>query len=272
MKKEWIEGTLGKGWDVVPAGGATGEAYFASREETKLFLKVNASPFLAVLSAEGLVPKLVWTKRVENGDVLSAQQWINSRKLKPEEMNTEEIALLLRKIHTSSDLLEMFTRIQRQVLLPTDLLRMIEQQLKNTKGEQKIIRIAFRYLKAHLPSIAYEELVVCHCDLSHHNFLRANNEKLYLVDWDSASIADPLLDVSMLLHWYVPRAQWESWLTTYGLAYTEELCNRMQWYIVAQTLYMYQWFSMRKNEKEASYCFESLLGLLQEYNMIKNKY
>jgi len=56
---------LGEGWEVHPAGGATGEAYIAQYEgQNKLFLKRNSSPFLAVLSAEGIVPKLMWTKRM----------------------------------------------------------------------------------------------------------------------------------------------------------------------------------------------------------------
>ena len=79
-----MEHLFGQDWEIVPAGGATGAAYFAQHEEQRLFLKRNSSPFLAVLSAEGIVPKLVWTKRLENGDVITAQQWMSGRELKPE--------------------------------------------------------------------------------------------------------------------------------------------------------------------------------------------
>jgi thiamine kinase-like enzyme len=64
LKVNWLEQLLGSEWELSPAGGATGDAYFAQREGQKLFLKRNSSPFLAVLSAEGIVPKLVWTKRL----------------------------------------------------------------------------------------------------------------------------------------------------------------------------------------------------------------
>jgi len=47
---------LGHEWEISPAGGATGEAFIARHDEQKLFLKRNSSPFLAVLSAEGIVP------------------------------------------------------------------------------------------------------------------------------------------------------------------------------------------------------------------------
>lgn len=92
-----LEHILGQGWEVIPAGGATGEAFFAKHQDQKLFLKRNSSPFLAVLSAEGIVPKLVWTKRTENGDVITAQQWLSGRELKPDEMSQDRVAKLLKK-------------------------------------------------------------------------------------------------------------------------------------------------------------------------------
>lgn len=70
----WLEHALGTGWLVRPAGGLTGEAFIAEKNGKRLFLKRNTSPFLAVLSAEGIVPKLIWTKRIENGDVITAQE------------------------------------------------------------------------------------------------------------------------------------------------------------------------------------------------------
>src|SRR5690625_6841947 len=62
-----IEQELGKEWSISPAGGLTGDVYIATKENQRLFLKRNSSPFLAVLSAEGIVPKLIWTKRMQNG-------------------------------------------------------------------------------------------------------------------------------------------------------------------------------------------------------------
>ncbi|MFD6443364.1 phosphotransferase, partial [Peribacillus sp. NPDC060186] len=82
-----LEHLLGQEWDISPAGGATGEAFIAEKDGQKLFLKRNSSPFLAVLSAEGIVPKLMWTKRLENGDVITAQHWMEGRELSQQEMN-----------------------------------------------------------------------------------------------------------------------------------------------------------------------------------------
>lgn len=42
---EWLEQLLGEEWSLIPAGGATGDAYIAQNGQQKLFLKRNTSPF-----------------------------------------------------------------------------------------------------------------------------------------------------------------------------------------------------------------------------------
>ena len=79
------------GWTLDSAGGASGEAYMAEQDGQKLFLKRNSNPFIAALSAEGIVPKLVWTKRIETGEVVTAQHWKNGRELTPSEMSQQEL-------------------------------------------------------------------------------------------------------------------------------------------------------------------------------------
>lgn len=50
---------FGREYDIAPAGGETGQAFVATHEDEKFFLKRNSSPFLAALSVENIVPKLV---------------------------------------------------------------------------------------------------------------------------------------------------------------------------------------------------------------------
>lgn len=45
LKVKWLEHLLGDEWKISPAGGLTGDAYFAQNEGKKLFLKRNSSPF-----------------------------------------------------------------------------------------------------------------------------------------------------------------------------------------------------------------------------------
>ncbi|MFX3623103.1 MAG: phosphotransferase [Ectobacillus sp.] len=261
MDMEWLEHLLGDDWKVDSAGGATGDAYIAEQQGRKVFLKRNTSPFLAVLSAEGIVPKLLWTKRMTNGDVISAQAWLNGRKLEPEEMKMEEVALLLKKIHSSDALLHMIQKLGKKPLSAKDILEQIvaalDEKVKNLAPVQK----ALQYLKSSCASVEYERPAVCHCDVNHNNWLLSDEDELYLIDWDGAVIADPALDIGMLLHWYVPKEQWGEWLQSYGLELDDSLLRRMRWYVVAQSIVSVQWYMKKGKREEMEYWLQYLADL-----------
>jgi thiamine kinase-like enzyme len=241
---------LGTEWEIVPAGGATGEAFFAQHEEQKLFLKRNSSPFLAVLSAEGIVPKLVWTKRLENGDVISAQQWMDGRELKPSEMNADQVAKLLKKIHRSKPLLGMLMRLGKSPLQPETLLQSIEEGLDMDLLKLPSVIRTLEFLNKELEHIRCNETAVCHNDVNHNNWLLTDDSNLYLIDWDEAIIADPAIDLGQLLYWYIPKEDWSKWLDLYGIHLTDHLKLRMRWYVYAQTLNSIQWYKSKNRTDE----------------------
>ncbi|MFB6467623.1 phosphotransferase [Cytobacillus sp. Hz8] len=245
-----MEHILGQEWEIVPAGGATGEAFLAQHDKQRLFLKRNSSPFLAVLSAEGIVPKLVWTKRMENGDVISAQQWLEGRELKPHEMKQQIIAKLLGKIHRSGPLLRMLKRLGKSPLSPNQLLQSIEEELAPELKERPLINKSLSFLQAELQNVQYKEKVVCHCDVNHNNWLLTENNQLYLIDWDGAMIGDPAIDLGMLLYCYIPREEWDAWIKIYGLELSEHLLLRMKWYVLEQTLTSVQWYHTKLRFQE----------------------
>ncbi|EMA6342593.1 phosphotransferase [Bacillus cytotoxicus] len=264
MDMEWLEQLLGKEWSLIPAGGVTGDAYIAQNGQQKLFLKRNTSPFLAVLSAEGIVPKLLWTRRITNGDVISAQKWLPGKKLEPEDMKLERVAKLLKKIHSSKALVQMIQRLGKQPLHAQELLQQLYFVLRGDIKESQTIKAGLQYLKVSLYDIEYDEFVVCHCDVNHNNWLLSDEDELFLIDWDGAVIADPALDLGMLLYWYVPREQWEEWLAYYGIEKTDSLLRRMKWYVVAQTILSIQWHIAKKQQAEAEYWHQYLQQLLAE--------
>ena len=52
MKVRWTSWAVYQlGGHLIPAGGASGEAYMAEQDGQKLFLKRNSNPFIAALSA-----------------------------------------------------------------------------------------------------------------------------------------------------------------------------------------------------------------------------
>ncbi|NEY71967.1 phosphotransferase family protein [Bacillus mesophilus] len=259
-----MEDLLGKEWDIHPAGGATGEAYFAKFEDKRLFLKRNSSPFLAVLSAEGIVPKLVWTKRLENGDVITAQHWLDGRELKPIDMKNPNVAKLLNKIHSSKELLDMLMRIGKAPLMPQELL----SELVNTpyfvqaSQDNHLINQAIQSLHSSIDQIDYSEYVVCHCDMNHNNWLLTDQDQLFLIDWDGAMVADPAIDIGMLLYSYIPELEWEEWMSHYGLTLDDSLRNRMKWYVIYQTILSIQWFDQKQLIQQRRYAEHYLTTLL----------
>ena len=245
-----MEHLLGQGWEIIPAGGATGEAFFAKFEDQRLFLKRNSSPFLAVLSAEGIVPKLVWTKRLENGDVITAQQWLVGRELKPDEMNQERVAKLLNKIHRSKPMLGMLSRLEKSPLLPDALFRIVTEQLDEEVHKLPQVRSTISFLQAETANVYCDEKVVCHGDVNHNNWLLSQDNQLYLIDWDGAMIADPAIDLGLLLYWYIPENNWEQWLAMYGKKLTPHLKIRMKWYVLLQTISSIQWHKDKERFEE----------------------
>lgn len=253
---------LGEDWEITPAGGATGKAFFARHEEQQLFLKRNSSPFLAVLSAEGIVPKLVWTKRLENGDVITAQQWKRGRELQPGEMGDERVAKLLKKIHTSKPLLSMLLRMGKTPVQPEKMLQKLKDGLNPRVAGLPSVRKALLFLEKEAGNVHCGEQVVCHCDLNHNNWLLGEDSRLYLIDWDGAMVGDPAIDLGMLLNWYIPEGNWEDWLGRYGIKLTSSLRLRMKWHVAAQTVESVQWHMLKGRDKEMEKWDRFLAGLL----------
>ncbi|MCT2535031.1 phosphotransferase family protein [Aquibacillus koreensis] len=263
-----MEHILGKEWTVTPAGGSTGEAYYAKSEKNRLFLKRNSSPFLAVLSAQGIVPKLVWTKRLENGDVVTAQQWLEGKELSPEEMQHPEVAKLLSKIHHSSELLDMLMRIGKKPLKPIEILTNLKQTVRvNGAFMQLEVHQAIKILEKMLPMVYHNKQVVCHCDMNHNNWLLSQNGQLYLIDWDNALIGDPAMDIGMILQWYIPEEDWDYWLTCYGTELDEHLVDRMHWYLMIDSINYFIWHTNRKEYKEAAQQLLQLKRLIKRVTL-----
>ncbi len=124
------------------------------------------------------------------------------------------------------------------------------------------IQQGLQYLTDSLKSIEYNEFVVCHCDVNHNNWILSDEDELFLIDWDGAVIADPALDLGMLLYWYIPRHEWSEWLGYYDIEMDESLLRRMRWYVIAQTILSIQWHTTKKQQAEAEYWHQYLQQLL----------
>jgi thiamine kinase-like enzyme len=259
---------MGEGWQLRPAGGSTGEAYIAEQGEQKIFIKRNSSPFLAVLSAEGIVPKLLWTKRLENGDVITAQRWVDGHELKATDMTDFRVASLLSKIHQSKDLLDMFKRMGNLALNPEHLLSKLVHKREHVKFEDATVTKSFKWLLENVPLFSEENYVVCHADINHNNWMSHGENDLYLIDWDCAQVADPALDLAPLLYIYIPKNTWRTWLKTYGVEMSADLLSRMRWYMIVECIDNIIWYWQRNELKYMLKWADKLKYVLKEIEQI----
>ena len=222
---------LDDGWQVLPIKGDTGTAYMGVKQDQRIFLKRNPSPFLAALSIEGITPRLIWTRRTTSGDTLIAQKWLNGRCLTKEEMKTPRVRRLLYRVHHSDILRSMLRQVGGQVLTPSAFLRKVLAQLTVDLQEHPLIQQTVALLQTEIPRTVKQDYRVCHTDLNHRNLLLSAVGQLYLVDWDHAIIADPAIDLGMLLADYVPLGQWDDWLTGYYGHFPDRVCRQaVFWY------------------------------------------
>src|SRR5690606_3387603 len=112
------------------------------------------------------------------------------------------------KIHSSKPMLGMLERLGKTRLQPETLLHLIEGELDSELKEVKAVTNSIVFLREHKFNIVCEEETVCHFDVNHNNWLLSDSNQLYLIDWDGAMIADPAIDLGMLLYWYIPKEEW----------------------------------------------------------------
>lgn len=228
---------LEHGWEILPIGGDTGTAYMAVNNDERIFIKRNTSPFLAALSLEEIVPRLIWSKRTISGDTLTAQEWLNGRSLKREEMCSLQVSELLARMHGSKLLKKMLLRVGGKTYTPVDLLAQYFNGLSSELRQHPLLAEATSRLKENQPQLERSNYEVCHGDLNHKNWLLSETGQLYLVDWEAVKLADPALDLSMLMCQYVPRKDWKQWLTRYAKKEpSPDMMKRIYWYAIMNLL------------------------------------
>lgn len=232
MNDQWT----GRDWVLHPLDGATGQAFMGTYNEEKIFLKRNSSPFLAAVAMEGITPRLIWTQRIANGDVYSAQEWMNGRILSREEMRLPMVTELIHRYQNSSYLRRMLEKVDGEEWQAE---RFLDDFLAHTSEafcEIRPIKAMIRVLRATAPVLPHEMLTVCHGDLNRRNFLLGDNERLYLVDWEMVKLADPLYDICQLFVEYIPDDERREWLANYGMTKGDDFTKRLRWYVLFHLL------------------------------------
>jgi thiamine kinase-like enzyme len=163
----------------------------------------------------------------------------------------------------------MLLKIGKEPLNPEDILKNVKFSIRQQAELQSRIEIrqALNYLDDMIPLIKNQKQVVCHCDMNHNNWLLSSEAELYLIDWDNAMVADPAMDIGMILYWYIPEEDWEDWLTRYGISKDNHLLQRMHWYLIVEVISTMFWHYSKNEQKEAAQRFDELKRLLKNIQL-----
>lgn len=222
-------------WHYVPLNNSFGQSvnnvFYATFGSQKAFVKVNASPLLASISQVGLTPKIIWTKRNSNGDMLTAQAWVDGVVLAATEMGDMQVNQTLATLHHSKMLVEAFKKFGNDVTTPKQLANKLHQHAHRSLIQNTYLSNALSELREATPKFEAQHAVVVHGDVNHHNWLKNDHSgKIYLVDWDTVALSDAFVDVAHLLSHYIAPNQWREWLEYSGYRVDDETFVKIKWY------------------------------------------
>lgn len=257
MAKEYYQ----MGWTL---GTDYTEDYYFAKDNNRYFIKKNTSPIIAVLSAENIVPRLKWTKRLNDGSVIIAQDFENGRTLSSNEMNDLRIPAILKKVHNSEKMRRIMSSQGYKNETANNLLLNIERIISEKLLKNSDIAILFNFLKNNVPKYN-GEYCPCHADVHKDNWLLSDSNSLFLVDWEDAILADPAIDVSFILYKYVPQSEWKNWFEEYGVEPTIDYMFKLKWYITLQSLIMIIWHYEKQQLSEMNNWLKFINKVFKEY-------
>lgn len=216
--------------DMIPVKGGSGNAYTARNDESRVFIKKNANPMLTSIYLEGITPRVLWTKRTVEGDMLSAQPWINGHTLTPEEMSDTQINQILSHLHKSKKLIDSYKKLGSTAVFPEHLLDTVYNSSTAIKNSIYLTGVT-QEMRKNIPALLEDEITVVHGDVNHNNWLVDDEtERVYLVDWDTVFLSDPMVDMAYILSHYIRPVDWSRWLTYSGYQPQENVMNKVAWY------------------------------------------
>lgn len=243
--------TSDKELTLTPLKGKSGQAFMGTYPSgERVFVKMNTTPILAALAKEQIAPQLLWSKRTNAGDVMSAQEWLDGRLLERPDMGSKQIVQILLRLHKCKPLVNQLLQLNYRFENPYDLLAKWEQNAPLQLRGNTYLQSLIQDLKRHLPEFKTELATIVHGDVCHSNWVITTSGLIYLVDWDTVRLTDRMYDVAHLVSHYIPRHHWRDWLTYYGYKNNELVHQKFIWY--GQLSYLNQmltFFDLRKMDK-----------------------
>lgn len=216
---------------LTPLKGNSGKAYKGIYPNgDQVFIKINTTPILPALAKEQIAPQLLWAKRMGNGDMMSAQEWLDGRILTRQDMNSKQIIHILVRLHKSKQLVNQLLQLNYKIENPYDLIADFEKNAPLQIQQNTYLQGIVKELKRSLPEFRADIATIVHGDIKHSNWVITTSGMIYLCDWDSVRLTDRMYDVAYLLTHYIPKTRWADWLSYYGYKTNEKVMNKIYWY------------------------------------------
>lgn len=219
--------------------GNSGTAFKGVRPDgTPVFVKYDMPPIVSALAREQLTPPILSMNHEMGAGQRTEQEWLAGRTLSYQDMASKQVRQILIRLHFSRFLVNQAAQLNYSYKEPRDLVEDWLAQAPKRVAANTYLQSVCQDLLAHLPSFRQEVATLVHGDIHHKNWVETTSGLVYLTDWETACLADRMLDVAYLLTHYIPRGRWQEWLVDYGYKYNQAVLDKIYWY--GQLGYLYQ--------------------------------
>lgn len=228
--------------------GMSSKGYVATSEGTELFVKLEEHGQAAQRAAElGIAPRVL-AAGIHGGTPYIVQEYLHGTH--PDRAwfsrHLPQLADLILRYHNDPTLAALFGKGEAPSYveyIDTEL-EDLEAQLSGLPESPYKAEISpmLAELKAQARYLEPAELVPTHADPNNNNFLLVG-ERIYLLDWDRASLSDPFRDVGPLLWWYVPEEKWPEFFAAFSPDVGEQGARKVYWWAAWQSGMVALWFA-----------------------------
>lgn len=136
-------------------------------------------------------------------------------------------------------------RTLNAVLQKKDYVSEIEKEYNNVPYHNHYRRemsTMIEDLKQSISNLQEFDLVMCHGDFGSNNML-VHDCDLFMIDWETLHLSDPIRDIAHLIYWCYPEKYWQKIIGLFGYDIQDQkFKDKFFWHVLSRSLYVYLLF------------------------------
>lgn len=231
-------------------GISVGKCFVASSLTETVLVRLGIDDrIIAILSDAKITPRYLGGGLTASGQPFYVQEFVEATH--PDEQwylaNDTVLAHLVKRLQNLTSL--------RQYLAPEQdetyqalLIRYLDQikseysRVHREHQDRQRMGVLIREYQDRIRIVMGCGLVPSHGDINSGNILVAR-DAVYLTDWETLHLSDPVRDVAHLLWWMYPQGKWKDVLSVFGMDLADtNLKERFYLYVSTRALYVYLLF------------------------------